>query len=220
VAVNSKTELTVLPWIPATSPAADDQSAIAYLMHEVQRLRATVADLVNAAPQATDAAPLHPRNGMIRYAEGAWGTALGSNGLYVYDGGVWTALSGDYIESNILAASAVALTNGVNANITSIVLTPGDWQVGGNLTSVAGAGAVISQIFGGANDVTAAFSDSSLFMEMYTNGTANFNGGGAVPTRRFTVASGATKTVYLVVNIAFTNTCKACGNLWARRLVR
>jgi hypothetical protein len=90
MAVNSKTELIVSPWTPAVSPSAGDPKVIDYLLREVQRLRSTVSDLVDAANQATDVAPKHPRNGMVRYAEGAWGTALGGNGLYVYKAGVWT----------------------------------------------------------------------------------------------------------------------------------
>lgn len=91
MAVNSKTELTVTTYRPPTSPALTDvKDLAAFFSLEFARLMTTIADLTDAAPQATDVAPKNPRNGMIRYAEGAWGTALGGNGLYVYKAGVWT----------------------------------------------------------------------------------------------------------------------------------
>jgi hypothetical protein len=91
VAVNQKTELTINSFrFSQIPPTSDTNKLIDYLVREVVRLQRTVADLVMAAPQATDAAPLNPLNGMVRYAEGAWGTALGGTGLYVYKAGVWT----------------------------------------------------------------------------------------------------------------------------------
>jgi hypothetical protein len=91
VAVNQKTELTVTSYRSTTIPSpTDTEGLVRYLIREVHNLQATLTSLVNAAPQATDAAPLNPQNGMIRYAEGAWATALGATGLYVYKAGVWT----------------------------------------------------------------------------------------------------------------------------------
>jgi hypothetical protein len=91
MAVNQKTELTVTPYraIPLRSPSTTDD-LVRYLIREIERLQDTLQSLVNAAPQATDAAPLNPQNGMIRYAEGAWATSLAGAGLYVYKAGVWT----------------------------------------------------------------------------------------------------------------------------------
>lgn len=89
MAVDRKTELTVEPWRPATMPAQLDMQ---WLAREFSRLSSTVASLVDAANQATDAAPLNPRNGLIRYAKGAWATALGAEGLYVYKAGAWTLI--------------------------------------------------------------------------------------------------------------------------------
>jgi hypothetical protein len=90
VAVNQKTELTVRPTGHNHTVSNRHRRPGRYLIREVHNLQATLTSLVNAAPQATDAAPLNPQNGMIRYAEGAWATALGGTGLYVYKAGVWT----------------------------------------------------------------------------------------------------------------------------------
>lgn len=90
MAVNQKTELTVVSFKSTLPPAGSDQALVQYLIRENQRLTATIQSLVNASPQATDAAPLNPQNGMIRYAEGAWAVTLGAIGLYVYKAGAWT----------------------------------------------------------------------------------------------------------------------------------
>jgi hypothetical protein len=91
--VNQKTDLTVSSYKAASTPSSQDvPSLIEYLIRELQRLQRTIADLVNAANQATDVAPKDPRNGMVRYAEGAWGTALGGTGFYGYKAGVWTRI--------------------------------------------------------------------------------------------------------------------------------
>ena len=89
MSVDQKTELTVEPWRPSSMPSSQD-ALLQWLSHEVQRLRATVASLVDAANQATDVAPKSPRNGLVRYAKGAWATSLAGEGLYVYKAGVWT----------------------------------------------------------------------------------------------------------------------------------
>jgi hypothetical protein len=91
MAVNQKTELTVQSYSATTIPSpTDTEGLVRYLIRERQLLQATLTSLVNAAPQATDAAPFNPQNGMIRYAEGAWAASLAGVGLYVYKAGVWT----------------------------------------------------------------------------------------------------------------------------------
>lgn len=91
MSVNQKTELTVVPYSATTIPSpTDTEGLVRYLIRERQLLLATLQSLVKAAPQATDAAPLNPQNGMLRYAEGAWAASLAGVGLYVYKAGVWT----------------------------------------------------------------------------------------------------------------------------------
>jgi hypothetical protein len=90
MAVKQKTELTVVPYRASLPPSPSELTdLVRYLVRETQGLQASIQSLVNAAPQATDAAPLHPQNGMLRYAEGAWAAALGATGLYVYKAGAW-----------------------------------------------------------------------------------------------------------------------------------
>lgn len=93
MAVNQKTELTVTTYSATTIPSpTDTEGLVRYLIRERQLLQATLTSLVNAATQATDAAPLNPQNGMIRYAEGAWATSMAGTGLYVFKTGAWVKI--------------------------------------------------------------------------------------------------------------------------------
>lgn len=95
MAVNSRKYLTVTPFLPLNSPPyTDAQSFNKFLVRQLQSIRQTLADLTEAAPQATDTAPLNPRIGTIRYAVGAWATSLGAEGWYGYKAtGGWTLIS-------------------------------------------------------------------------------------------------------------------------------
>jgi hypothetical protein len=74
-------------------PSKDD--ALDYLLTELQVLQGTIDSLVLAAPQAYDAAPLNPVDGLIRRAEGAWAASLAYIGMVAYDGGAWYGLLND-----------------------------------------------------------------------------------------------------------------------------
>jgi hypothetical protein len=72
---------------------------------------------------------------------------------------------GEVISSTILAASAVALTTGTAANVTSISLTAGDWDVRGD----------ISWTTAGTTNVTrlvASISQTSATLDQVGAGTA------------------------------------------------
>lgn len=123
---------------------------------------------------------------------------------------------GEVIESNIASGSAVTLTSGTNANVTSITLTAGDWEVSGAVNFVT-TSATLSLGEGAISGTTATLT---------TTGQEGFAGpiqtsastttGCAVPARRITVS--ATTTYYLVALANFSGTsCKAYGTLHAQR---
>lgn len=120
MAVNPRTELTIRPWRPTTTPEGQQSGNLAPIpsnmgqtlgddtssppttpaltpdilstntQQEFQRLHSAVDTLSTAAPQAASAAPLNPLDGMVRYATGAWATALGvTKGLFARIAGVW-----------------------------------------------------------------------------------------------------------------------------------
>ena len=99
MSINARTDLIPLPYtqgdIPsaATGAASDEKATIRFLVDELDKLKRTVADLIEASPQVADDAPPSPRKGTIRYAVAPWdplGTAF--SGYVVYTGSAWAAL--------------------------------------------------------------------------------------------------------------------------------
>ena len=133
--------------------------------------------------------------------------------------GEWST-DGQYLSSTLVSGSAVSLTTGTAANVTSKVLTAGDWDVTGYVE------------FSGNAATTAAWLQASISEVSATMGTANtitsigglsgtifsiVNYSMNSPTVRITVASGATTTVYLIGRASFAvNTLSAFGKIQAR----
>lgn len=128
---------------------------------------------------------------------------------------------GEVISSAVAIGSAVALTTNVVANVTSITLTPGDWNVCGCVLFTYGATTNITQVQGSTSDTTAALDSDERFSLTYPSGIVPGTLvplGGATPTREVKVAQSTTATVYLVAQSVFTvSTCSAYGKIWARR---
>jgi hypothetical protein len=140
---------------------------------------------------------------------------------------------GEYIFSTIPSGSAVALTTATPANITSIALTSGDWDIDCQVEFSPGATTSVTQS-------NASMSLTSATLSTQPGGTVGiatlgpepiltFNQAASVPaanyaiaptTTRVTVAqSNSTATVYLVAQATFTvSTMSAFGTLRARRI--
>lgn len=127
---------------------------------------------------------------------------------------------GEYIQSIILAASEVVLTNGAQKTITSIILTAGDWDVSGVVYHHPAATTSYTRYIGSVSltdnvldTVPGRFADFSQ-AALVTGGTT-FNA--IVPPSRFSLA--ATTTVYLVALGNFTvSTAAGYGIISARRV--
>lgn len=124
---------------------------------------------------------------------------------------------GEILSSVVPFSSAVSLTTNVAADITSISLSAGDWDVWGNMnltfSTASGYG-----IFCWISLVSATAPDRSLLNGLSLNaaGTITATNGINSPTQRISV-NGPT-TVYLSGEGAFTSgTCVACGGIYARR---
>lgn len=128
---------------------------------------------------------------------------------------------GEYASSTVLSAAAVTLTTGVTANVTSLALTAGDWQVWGNVFFILGAdqavfsvGVGISMTSGVGDTAPAGGGAAAMIL---SNGSATFDTGIVVGQRRESLAAPA--TAYLVAQAGFpTSTCKAYGFIGARRV--
>lgn len=123
---------------------------------------------------------------------------------------------GEYIDSYVPVGSSVAITTGTATNLTSISLTAGDWQVGGNIRLV-GTTQTLTRTFVGTYTTSATLPPTALINEFDGNLTTFFCGGGLAPEQRYALSG--TTTIYLVGNIVFTTgTASMSGYLWARRI--
>jgi hypothetical protein len=132
----------------------------------------------------------------------------------------WMAKSIDtegFVSSLVASGSPVALTTATSANITSISLTAGNWDVQGNI-NFAGASATYT-------GASAGISTTSVTVP--TDGTEVFSGaqftvltatdGVSVPRKQINVTS--TTTVYLIGRASFSaGTVGAYGSITARRI--
>lgn len=129
---------------------------------------------------------------------------------------------GEEITSLIVSGSAVGLTTGVAANVTSISLTAGEWQVNGKAIFKGGATTQAQTLQSSVSTTTATMNlDGNNFgVTSYPASYVAFvNGDNAVHTGPVWLHLNATTTVYLVVSATFTtSTCSAWGVLKAKRM--
>lgn len=132
-----------------------------------------------------------------------------------------TGSVGEYVSSQISSGSAVSLTTATKANVTSISLTAGDWDVCGNVSFTPAGTTNIQVVIGWTSTSSATQPDSSL-ISMLSYGSSGIVIGTnflafPVPTVRYSLAS--TTTVYLSVDAVFTvSTLTVCGLIFGRRV--
>jgi hypothetical protein len=128
---------------------------------------------------------------------------------------------GEFISANVAAASPVALTSGAAANVTSISLTAGDWDVEGTVAFLMGATTTVTQFGGGVSSVTATLPPISTGAR-FTNLCASFAPGAVsmmYPTGALRVSISSTTTIYLVAFSVFgVSTVGGFGYIGARRV--
>lgn len=127
---------------------------------------------------------------------------------------------GEYISSTVVSGSAVALTTAMTANVTSISLTAGDWDVSGNVviaaaaTTVATVGQAAISSSTGALPTLPGAGAFNIWQGSFT-GAASL----ALPTGRTRISLAITTTIYLVAQATFaTSTAGAYGFIGARRV--
>lgn len=125
---------------------------------------------------------------------------------------------GEYVSSEILVGSVVALTTATPTNITSISLTAGDWDVMGTV-ALSNVGTTITLVQGAINTTSAALGTvPNAGARMVWNGSVTAGTfAQSVGERRLSLS--ATTTVYLVTAATFTGgtSCSGYGFLGARR---
>jgi hypothetical protein len=125
---------------------------------------------------------------------------------------------GEYLTAS---SSGTALSNGVGANIASVSLTAGDWDVQGRATYTTTATTTVSRLSQGISTVSGTVGTEASAFRLPSGTTLNTPAGGSLiditPVTRISLAS--TTTVYLVSNCSFgTSTMSADGSIRARRV--
>lgn len=129
---------------------------------------------------------------------------------------------GEFISASTSFGSPVSLTTGTAADVCSISLTAGDWDVWGNVGFLGNVLTLVQYEFGwtsqtSATAPTADFLSSQVFtaagVAIFAAGNSIFN----VQQQRISLSG--TTTIYLSAQAAFSvSTCSAFGNLKARRV--
>jgi len=127
---------------------------------------------------------------------------------------------GEYVSSTVLAGSAVALTTSTAADLTSISLTAGDWDVSGAVFFQPGGATVTTLILGwaSASSATLPTAPNSGAENLWSGSSAagNANSSNFGPGR-FSLSG--TTTIYLSTYASFTGgTNSAYGIIRARRV--
>jgi hypothetical protein len=124
---------------------------------------------------------------------------------------------GEIISGVLTSGSAVSLTNATPANITSISLTAGDWDINGVIDYVP-TGATTSDFISGSSSTSATFGgqDTSVGLPLVSTALSTTLGH-PIPTTRFSLST--TTTIYLVGQANFSvGTAAAYGTIRARRM--
>lgn len=131
---------------------------------------------------------------------------------------------GEYVSSSILVGSAVSLTSTVAANVTSISLTAGDWDVWGQMVFDTTATTDFTALRAATSRTSATLApqgDDTQGRSNYVKaaGATGFNGDNAFPVPLARMSLSATTTVYLVALCDFSSsTLAAYGYIAARRV--
>ncbi len=118
---------------------------------------------------------------------------------------------GEVISSSVPDASRVNLTSSITANLTSISLSAGDWDVYGNISFV---GTATTDAAAWCSLTSATLPDTSLYSSI-RNITTSLVLGMTTPFLRVNVST--TTTVYISGFAIFAATGYMCGNIYARR---
>lgn len=127
---------------------------------------------------------------------------------------------GEYISSTRAVGSPLSLTSNTPANVTSIALTPGDWDVSGSV-GILPAGTTTTSVFVAAISSVSATLPAQPAGGGYTGLAIPIpaGGGALLPAGSTRVSVSVNTTIYLVAQITFAvSTNAAYGFIGARRV--
>lgn len=122
---------------------------------------------------------------------------------------------GEFVSSIVASGAPVTVTSNGIANVTTISLTAGDWDVWGNIAFVTvGSAAIV--IKGWVSSTSATSPDLSL-VSLVVQAAIQANNSFTVPQLRFSLSG--TTTIYLSGQLLNTSgDGSACGAIYARRV--
>lgn len=125
---------------------------------------------------------------------------------------------GEYVTAVIIKANAIALTTLVTANVTSISLTAGEWDVTGVIDFTPAATTTTVYMQGGISLTSAATGgQDTSFTNPFSIATTAVDS--ALPCPIVQLKLSATTTVFLIATASFAvSTLKAYGTIRARRV--
>jgi hypothetical protein len=149
-------------------------------------------------------------------------SALGIKGTVAADSAPAGSL-GEVISSSVLTAGSIALTTVTTANVTSIALSPGDWDVDGRVCFTLASTTTMGYLSGGINTVTATLPTNEAGVATQvgagTNATTDVTVSPSLSISSVRINIAAPATVYLLARAKFaTSTCRAYGAISARRV--
>lgn len=128
---------------------------------------------------------------------------------------------GEEAQTIVLLSGASSITTATPANVTSVSLTAGDWDVWGNVGCNGNAATLVQSIQGWTSTTSATLPDGSLVsgpsfgstgLAVFSQTYYNF----CVPIQRYSLSG--TTTIYLSIQSTFSvNTNNAFGAIYARR---
>jgi hypothetical protein len=123
---------------------------------------------------------------------------------------------GEFISSQVQSGSAVSLTTGTSADVTSISITAGDWDVYGNVRVDTSAVNTMTSSICWISTLSASIPDGFLTNAVAASAANALNFVGlSAPFRRFSVNT--TTTLYLSCRSVFSASAGAYGGIYARR---
>lgn len=139
--------------------------------------------------------------------------ASATNGIIGTTGGSSPAsgVVGQLISSVVAAGSSTPISSGATTNLTSIVLSAGNWDIFGN---IGVSGTTVGDTVAGISAGSATLPNQEYWLRIIPLATAP-QVAAPVPSYTVNISSGA--TYYLVVNSSGTGSMTMFGGLYARR---
>ncbi len=126
---------------------------------------------------------------------------------------------GEFISASVQPGSGIAMTTGTLMDVTSVALTPGDWDVQGHVATQVASGGHVQNM-----QVWTSTSSKTLPTQLAgaLHQVAGVATGGVeqliLPTGRMRVSLASPATVYLSTSVVFTGTGAVAGYISARRM--